>query len=184
MGMADVPAINLALLALALQHGGLREFKGGRDNPEIVEMFDDTKARWVDDDETAWCSAFICHLAEDVGAHNPRTVRARRWLEVEDPDAQEVELDDLEPGDVVVLWREHPSSSKGHVGLFLQRDSDPKFIWILGGNQGNAVKPKRYPAQMFLGGRRLAAAGSTSGKTEKAEQSKRGKRSGKKAGSK
>ena len=154
----ETPQSNLDLLNAALREGGTREFRGARHNPVVLEWFGDAGASWIDDDETAWCSAFVCAMAEDVGLYNPKTVRARKWLQVSAQYADHIMVpEDLIPGDVVVLWRGSKDGRQGHVGLYLHDDGE--HIWLLGGNQGNMVQPKRYPKYQFLGGRRLKPLG-------------------------
>lgn len=155
-----IPELNQRILGLALQHIGVREEPGARkNNPEILAMFTAAGAEWVSKDEVAWCSAFACYIAELAGAANPRTIRARRWLELAHADRIE-SIDDLVPGDLVVLWRGSPSSTQGHIAVFLgrQRGARTDLLWLIGGNQRDTVCPAAYPANQFLAGLRLHAA--------------------------
>jgi uncharacterized protein (TIGR02594 family) len=68
---------------------------------------------------------------------------AKSWLGVGRP------VDQPHLGDVVVLWREHPKSWKGHVGLFIRQT--PNWVYLLGGNQGNRVSIQAYRRHRVLG---------------------------------
>lgn len=154
-----IPALNQRILELALQHIGVREDPGpNANNPEILKMFEAAGASWVSKDEVAWCSAFCCYIAELAGAVNPKTIRARRWLDL--AFAERIgSIDDLIPGDIVVLWRGSPGSTLGHVAVYLgrQRGLRTDLLWLVGGNQSNAVCPAAYPANQFLAGLRLTS---------------------------
>jgi len=138
--------------ALASEDVGMREIAGPRHNPEIVSDFEKVGHSWVKDDETAWCSSFVGARLEDAGLPSTRALNARSYLEWGEP----VTLDNAQPGDVVVFWRDKPSSWKGHVGFFVRRAGE--FIEVLGGNQANAVNVARYPVSRLLGVRRMASA--------------------------
>jgi hypothetical protein len=51
-------------------------------------------------------------------------------------------------GCIAVLWRDDPSSLKGHVGLYLRHDDNQ--VWLLGGNQLDAVREHAYPIECVL----------------------------------
>jgi uncharacterized protein (TIGR02594 family) len=138
------------LLTTALRYGGTREIKGDKDNPLIVEWFAIAGARWIKDDEHAWCSAFACAIAAEAGYHHPRTVRARKWMNLTIEQATPVRPEDLLPGDAVVYRRR----SAGHVGFYLCRNRR-NDIWTIGGNQGDEVKPKVYELEDLIGAFRL-----------------------------
>lgn len=150
--MPPSPTTNLRLLDCALQAGGTREIRGDRDNPQVVQWFADAGASWVDD-ETAWCSAFTCGMAKQAGLYNPRTIRARSWLLIGTHHAKSIDTpEDLLPGDIVVVSR-GSNRAQAHVSIFLHHHGS--WMWLLGGNQGNMVQPKKYEVSRFQGGRRL-----------------------------
>ncbi len=100
-----------------------------------------------------WCAIFIDYVAIQSGLERPaKPAAARNWLKVG------LAVQKPRIGDVVVFWRESPSSWKGHVGLYIGEDYDDK-IFILGGNQGpqRSVVVQRYPTERVLGYRRLLA---------------------------
>ena len=135
------------ILETALSQYGITEISGPEHNPEILKYFDEIGHEWVDDDETAWCSAFANWVAKTAGRKYSGELNARSWLKVG------TETADPKPGDIVVLWREKPNSWKGHVGFFCRKNGDS--VWILGGNQMNQVNIQPYPLHRVLQYRKI-----------------------------
>lgn len=52
-------------------------------------------------------------------------------------------------GAVTVLWRVRRRHWKGHVGFYVGQEGSN--LLLLGGNQGNAVSIRSYPADRLLG---------------------------------
>ena len=136
-------------ITIALSQYGVKEKIGQKHNPIILNYFKAIGHHWVTTDETAWCSAFMNWVAQKAGKKSSHELTARSWLKV----GQIVHLPEL--NDVVILWRESPSSWKGHVGLFIGYTEDKEYIYVLGGNQNNQVNIKTYPVARLLGFRRL-----------------------------
>ena len=141
---------NIKLVTAALQEYGVTEKPGSKHEERILEYFDATDHDWVRTDETAWCSAFMNHCAQEAGLEKTGALNARSWLEI----GEEVEEPQL--GDVVIFWREKRDSWKGHVGIYIGEDE--KYIHCLGGNQRNEVNIKDYSKALLLGFRRLKKA--------------------------
>lgn len=137
----------MSALEIALSKYGLTEWSGNQHNPEILEFFHDMGHDWVSSDETAWCSAFVNWCAMMANKPFSDKLNARSWLTV----GEQVETP--KAGDIVILWRESPSSWKGHVGFFIREVGES--IYILGGNQNNMVCIKAYPKTRLLEYRRL-----------------------------
>lgn len=116
----------------------------------IIDMFRVAGADWIQDDETAWCSAFACWIAEKCGMQHPASVRARDWLSVGIPVVQP------QPGDVAIYWRVSKSSGYGHVAFYVSHYDN--YDYNLGGNQSNMVNISPQPRERLLGYRRLQAA--------------------------
>lgn len=133
----------------AIEFIGLQEIAGEKHNGKILDMFKVSGHAWVQDDETPWCAAFIGAVIVLCGATGTRKLNARSYLDwgVSVPKAE------ARRGDIVVLWRKRPDGPYGHVG-FVDRIEGNK-IYILGGNQGNAVNISPYPIERVLGFRRL-----------------------------
>ena len=137
------------LIQIALSQYGVTEIKGTRHNPTIVGYSHEIGYSGIISDETAWCSIFMNWCAKQAGLIRSGKLNARSWLEVG------ATTTTPEVGDVVIFWRESPKSWKGHVGIYINHSSDGKYIYCLGGNQGNMVCIKAYPANQLLGYRRL-----------------------------
>lgn len=135
---------------------GMKEVDGATSNPQILAMLR-LDASWVQDDQTAWCSAFVNYCCWLADLPRSRSLAARSWLTV----GQSIPLTDALIGDVVVLSRgklPQPDASviaaPGHVGFFFGYDGNAN-IMLLGGNQGNVVSAAKFPKSRILGIRRL-----------------------------
>jgi uncharacterized protein (TIGR02594 family) len=135
------------LLLAMLADYGLKEFDGPASNPEIITMGEEMGIDVEDDSTLAWCSLALNYYAKTCGYEYSNSLSARSWLQMP--------IKVLKPtlGDIVVLWRENPTSWKGHVGLFISMDD--LRVYILGGNQGNMISIAAYPKDRILGIRKL-----------------------------
>ena len=139
----------MALLLEILKHYGLKEYFGKEHNPEIIKMFHEIGYKWVNDDETAWCSAALNYFCKRLGYNRSGRLDARSWLKI----GKEVKVPEI--GDIVVLWRDNPNSWTGHVGLYISEDKPTNRIYILGGNQDNMISIKPYHKSRVLGYRKI-----------------------------
>lgn len=135
--------------AAARQQIGTWEWKGDDHNPKIVQWFADVGHSWVVDDETAWCAAFVGAMLKAGGFPHTGALNARSYTDY----GQHVDIQDAQPGDIVVFSRGDPKGWQGHVGFFVRRDGDN--IVVLGGNQANQVNESRYPVKRLLAVRRV-----------------------------
>lgn len=142
---------NALILETAGKHLGLKEWPGAPDNPEIVEMFETVGHGWVQDDETAWCAAFVGSILSQIGLQHTGALNARSYENW----GTEVSLQAARPGDIVVFWRETPDSWKGHVAILVRFDGDR--VIVRGGNQGNSVTDAPYPLSRIVSIRRASA---------------------------
>ncbi|WP_075340565.1 TIGR02594 family protein [Tenacibaculum agarivorans] len=136
------------LISIALSQYGVKEVKGSKDHPQIINYFtsmgfDRMKYR----NELTWSSAFANWVANEAGYEASKGLSARSWLTVG------TSTDAPKQGDVVVLWKRYPSSDEGHVG-FLVKESK-RYVYLIGGNQGNSVSIKAYPKSRILDYRKL-----------------------------
>lgn len=142
--------------ALAARFLGLKEVPGKVANPQILAMLQ-LDAEWPPDDEVPWCSAFVNYIAWLLRLERSKSLRARSWLEVGRP----VPAVGMNRGwDVVILNRGpgvQPGAdvidAPGHVGFY--SGSADGQIYLLGGNQGNAVSVAGYRYNRILGVRSL-----------------------------
>lgn len=139
--------VNEKLLQIAFNEYGNQEWVGITHNPSIIKYFHEIGHEWVDDDEMAWCSAFVNWVAMKANYYYNSKLNARSWLD------EGLEILYPELGDIVILWRINKSSIYGHVGFYI--NSDKNYVWILGGNQSNQVSISKYPKSQVLGYRRL-----------------------------
>lgn len=135
--------------SIALGYEGLKEIKGPKDEPKIVEMFNTVGHGYIQDDETAWCAAFVGHCLEKAGIRSTRALNARSYKDWG-------HKSDLERGAIVVFWRNKKDGWQGHVGFATGYQTET-MIEVLGGNQGNSVKKALYPKSQLLGIRKPAS---------------------------
>lgn len=130
----------------ALREYGTKELTGPEHNPEVLKYFAECGFDTVKDDETSWCSAFMCWCHLKAGLSHTKSLAARSWL------GWGERVTEPKLGDIVVFWRVEPRGWQGHVGFFVRKDEGR--IWVLGGNQGNQVCIEDYSATQLLGYRR------------------------------
>jgi uncharacterized protein (TIGR02594 family) len=131
--------------------GEITELKGAAHNP-LIQWFHMLCALGNDQpDETPWCSSFANGVCWLLRLPRSKSAMARSWLNVGIP----IDLRAARPGyDVVVL--ERGAAPSGHVGFFAGQDD--ASVFVLGGNQGDAVTVAPFPKAKVLGVRRLKAA--------------------------
>lgn len=117
---------------------GLKEYRGNRHNPKILEWWQLIRMPFTDD-ETAWCAGYVGGVLEECGIRSTRSAAAKSyhytgWGQV---------LDGPCVGAVVVFWRKTPNGPYGHVGFVVGRDRFGNLM-VLGGNQGDAVSIKPF----------------------------------------
>lgn len=126
---------------IALDELGTSEVYGKKNNPRIVEYHQATTLK-AEDDETSWCSAFVCWCLEKAGVKSTKSAAARSYL------SWGKELEYPVEGCIVVLKRGN-SSWQGHVGFFVREDRDT--VSLLGGNQGDTVSIAKFSKSKLLG---------------------------------
>ena len=148
--------MNVCAFDVAKRFLGVEEVEGLTSNPLVLGMLQ-LDAKWVRDDATPWCSAFLNFVAFLLGLPRSKSLAARSWLRVGTP----IELFEArQENDVVILTRgsgRQPGpetlDAPGHVGLFAGRA--PGEVLLLAGNQGNEVSIARFPSERVIGVRRL-----------------------------
>ncbi len=138
-----------AFFKTAVAELGEKEIRGPEHNPTIVGYAKEAGFEWINDDETPWCSIFINYCAKVCNLQGSNKLNARSWLFIG------ATIENPEPGDIVVFWRESINSWKGHVGVFFGFSKNGKRVYCLGGNQGNQVSISAFPTKTVLGYRRL-----------------------------
>lgn len=132
-------------MKIARSLNGLREIKGKRHHPKIIQMWQAIGAPFRDD-ETPWCASFVGYCLEEVGFRSTRSAAARSYTKWRDG----VKLRDAVGGAIVVYWRGKRNGWSGHVGFVDSVDRSGR-INTLGGNQGNAVNVKPFGRDRLLG---------------------------------
>lgn len=115
-------------LDVALSQYGIAEIKGEKHNPEVLRYFHDIGHKWVLDDETGWCAAFVNWCLLQAGVKGTGKLNAKSFVDWGE------EVKTPVPGDIAVFDR---GGAFGHVGFFIRQTS--KYIYLLGGNQGDCV---------------------------------------------
>ncbi len=147
---------NRAALLRAAEELGVKEVVGNGNNAKVVRYH--AYARKDNDptkglaDSVPWCSSFVCFVLEncfgpDDGMQSTNSMQARSYLNW-GLSSKKAPL----PGDIVVFWRGAKDDWRGHVGFYLGETTS--FIYVLGGNQSDAVTIARMSKSKFLDTRR------------------------------
>lgn len=120
---------------------GVKEIQGDEHNDEVLKYFNRIDHQWVDNDELAWCAAFVGYCLETGGVTSTKKLNARSYLNFG------IETDNPQEGDVVVLTR-GTNPAFGHVGFLVRMNEE--YVYLLGGNQANQVKISAYKRHRLL----------------------------------
>lgn len=150
--ITDPLMLKSPLIREARKYFGIVEIPGSKHNSQIVTFFKETGNEGIKTDEAAWCSTFIGYCAKQSGLEYSKATLAQSWLDFGK------EIKDPVPGDLVIFWRDEPTSWKGHVGIFLGFNAQTNEVICLGGNQSDSVCISQYARNRVLGYRRLAKA--------------------------
>jgi len=121
---------------------GVREIPGKEDAPEILRYFRDAGDTSVETEATPWCAAFLGAMLKRAGYAGTGSLLARSYLDWGE------RLDSPRFGAVAVLSRGDDPNA-GHVGFVLS-DTNGK-LYLLGGNQGDAVTVASFDKARVLG---------------------------------
>lgn len=136
---------------------GQREIKGPVHNGEILSWWRDSHLPWIQDDETAYCAAFVNAMLERTSIVTPRRANARSYSEW---GVDVLELKPLLPLGCIVVYERQPNPAHGHVGFAVGVDAGGNIL-TLGANQRDSVsiapfKPERLIAARWPSGEALA----------------------------
>lgn len=127
-----------AWLVEARKHMGLKEISGPRHNAKILGWVKKLGG-WFTDDETPWCGTFVAACMQAAGKPVPKHwYRAKDWMDWGKPCAPRL-------GAVAVFGRR----GGGHVGFAVGESREN--IYVLGGNQSNAVNIMPIAKTRLLG---------------------------------
>lgn len=126
---------------------GVTELVGKKHNKRIIWYHSFTSLKAIDD-ETPWCSSFLCAAAESCGYKSTKSAASRSWEDYGIPGSGK-------RGEIVVFSR-GSNPSFGHVGLLARNyKKGDKYLTVLGGNQSNSVCISQYPASRLVCFRKL-----------------------------
>lgn len=128
MPTTEATPLILAMRDLEL---GVAELPGDEDHPRILVYHAHTSLN-ASADAVSWCSAAMCAWHEEAGIPSPRSAAARDWM------AWGIAIEgwqNVRPGDVMVEWRSHPDSWKGHVSMIVDWPVHSASQTVVGGNQ-------------------------------------------------
>jgi len=118
----------------AFKEMNVQEIKGKNHNQRIIQYHNSTSLK-ASTDEVPWCSAFANFIVQKCGDTGTNSALARSWEKWGE------ELKKPVPGCIVVFSR-GTNPMYGHVAFYLYETK--KYIYVLGGNQGDAVSIKPY----------------------------------------
>ncbi|KUO61797.1 MAG: hypothetical protein APF80_00085 [Alphaproteobacteria bacterium BRH_c36] len=124
-----------AWLAEAWRELGQSEIAGPGHNPRITAFFRELGHEAHARDEVAWCAAFAGACLERGGLASTRSLMARSYARFGEP------IEEERLGAIAVLSRGN-NPAFGHVGFIVGWSKDR--IWLLGGNQNDAVSVAGY----------------------------------------
>lgn len=140
----------MILIEIALKEYATHDILGPTSSERVVQYFRDIGQKWVTDDDTAWCAAFVNWVLLKGKKMGTGALNARSFL------TYGVETKQPQLGDIVVLWRISPQSAFGHVGFFVREVNG--LIYILGGNQNDEVNITAFPERQLLSYRKIPLA--------------------------
>lgn len=129
-----------AWMLIAAGELGVSEAVGSRDNPRI-RAYHAATTMGEQPDAVPWCSSFANWVMLRAGQPATRSAAARSW---ERYGVRPVGVDTV--GAIAVLSRGAPPS--GHVGFLAH--ATPDRLYLLGGNQGDAVSVRPFPRASLL----------------------------------
>ena len=126
----------------ALKEVGQAEVSGGKANPRILEYFKASKFWGTDDSggSNAWCASFVAWVMKENGHFAVENAfRAKAWSSFGK------KINDPIYGAIGIKTRR----GGGHVAFVVGQSSDGKYLFMLGGNQGDMVQVKKYPISVW-----------------------------------
>lgn len=131
-----------AWLAAAWAELGVREIPGSANAPAILRYFRDAGDDNAETEATPWCAAFAGAMLRRAGISGTGSLLARSYLD------WGVAIDVATLGAVAVFSRGDDPTA-GHIGFVLGETGDKLFL--LGGNQGDAVAVAAFDKARLLG---------------------------------
>jgi uncharacterized protein (TIGR02594 family) len=127
-------------LVEAEKYIGLKEISGPKNNSTVVDFWKRIHLSGISNDEVPWCSAFVGAVLENVGMKSTRSGLAKSYLN------WGIALKTPVLGCIVVFTRK----GGGHVGFVVGKDKNGN-LYVLGGNQSDAVNIKLFKTDNVVG---------------------------------
>lgn len=131
-----------AWLEAAWAEFGVREIPGKENSAEILRYFREAGDTKVESEETPWCAAFAGAMLKRAGCEGTGSLLARSYLD------WGLSLDEPRFGAIAVLARGDDPAA-GHVGFLIGTTGEK--LYLLGGNQNDAVTVAAFDAARLLG---------------------------------
>jgi uncharacterized protein (TIGR02594 family) len=120
--------------------GGDGVWKETGSNPAITALWDEIGYNGKQyADKTAWCAVFVGAVLKRSGNKYIKTASSQAYASY----GKEVNINDVQRGDLLVFYRKGPSSGLGHVGFATGRRT-ATTIDCLGGNQGDSLNIRSF----------------------------------------
>lgn len=142
LGHAPKPTViqnELAWVAEARKHIGLKEIKGSKHNPTIMSWIANLGG-WFKDDETPWCGTFVAECLRASGRTYPK-----HWYRALAYASYGTKLPKAAYGCLGVMSR----TGGGHVTFIVGETEDGRYLVGLGGNQSDAVNLMKFDKSRF-----------------------------------
>jgi len=126
-------------LKYAFEELGVKEIHGSKHNPRILEYH--SVSGGFSTDEVPWCASFVNFIMLKAGYKSPKwPAAAKSWLNFGKSSGGPVY------GAIAVKSRK----GGGHVCFVVGQTPDGKYLFCLGGNQGDEVNIRKYPKDVFI----------------------------------
>lgn len=127
-------------ITIARNELGVKEIKGKKHNKRVLQYHATSMLKYENDEES-WCGSFINWVMKEAGYKKTVRVpeRAKAWKKF----GKSVSEPTL--GSIAVKSRK----GGGHVTFVIGKSKGGKYLYCLGGNQGNAVTIKKYKKSEF-----------------------------------
>lgn len=126
-------------LTIAESYIGAKEISGPKHNPTITNFWKRINLSGISNDEVPWCAAFVGAVLTEANLNSTHSGLAKSYLKYGTPTTPSL-------GCIVVFSR----SGGGHVG-FLVGKNKSNDLFILGGNQSDAVNIKLFKSNNVVG---------------------------------
>lgn len=135
-----------SFLQEAFKEMNVKEVKGKNHNSRILQYHKATSLK-ASSDEIPWCSAFANFIVKKTGLEGTDSALARSWEKWGIPLAKPV-------AGCLVVFSRGSNPTFGHVAFYLYETK--KFIYVLGGNQGDKVSIAAYDKSRLVCYRQIA----------------------------